>query len=255
MTARRYFAAFYNTRGYDRRFGVDHIVLLAALCLFTPQVAPSQETEIAVVTKSPPVSGDDSGVTKQSAVPQPVDSEISETNMIGYGSRKIFGAAERCNLWMAGVEYDRPVRGSFLKARMDYVAEVLPFVLLSEPVAADIYGNEKSPYQQLVHGFGVTPLGFRMLWRSNRAVKPYMIGEAGVVVFSKKVLATQATAANFAFQGDAGFEFRLAPRVELRVEPLDFFHFSNGDLGASNPGVDVLAAKFGISYHLGKSGR
>jgi hypothetical protein len=31
-----------------------------------------------------------------------------------------------------------------------------------------------------------------------------------------------------------------------------FFHVSNGYLAASNPGMDELATKFGISYHLGK---
>ena len=103
-------------------------------------------------------------------------------------SHKIFGAAERCNLWTAGVEYDRPAWGFFLRARMEYVAEVLPFVLLSEPTAADIWGNPMSNYQQLVHGVGISPVGFRMLWRSGKAVEPYMIGKLGVVVFPKKVL-------------------------------------------------------------------
>jgi hypothetical protein len=47
----------------------------------------------------------------------------------------------------------------------------------------------------------------------------------------------------------------MTERVDLRVEPLVYFHVSNGYLKASNPGFDELGAKIGISYHLGRQGR
>jgi hypothetical protein len=31
-----------------------------------------------------------------------------------------------------------------------------------------------------------------------------------------------------------------------------FFHVSNGYLAKSNPGMDELATKIGVSYHLGR---
>jgi hypothetical protein len=197
----------------------------------------------------------ETGVTKSSAANLPVESEITETNMIGYGSRKIFGAAERCNLWAAGVEYDRHIWGYFLKSRMDYVAEFLPFVLLSQPTSTDIWGNALSNAQETVHGVGVTPVGARMLWRSDKAIRPYLVGKLGIVAFPKNVPSTQASAVNFALQGDFGVAIRLSQRMDLRVDPLEFFHFSNADLAKSNPGVDVLAVKFGISYQLGRPSR
>jgi lipid A 3-O-deacylase PagL len=186
---------------------------------------------------------------------QPVESEIAETNLISYGSHKLFGAAVGCNLWTAGVEYDRHIWGYHLKSRMDYVVEVLPFVLLSEPTKADYWGNPLSPNRELVHGLGLSPFGFRMLWRSNKAVKPFLIGKAGVIAFPKKVLSPNATYVNFAFQGDFGLQIRLTERVELRLDPLEYFHFSNAFLAGSNPGFDELGAKFGLSYHLGKKGQ
>jgi len=44
---------------------------------------------------------------------------------------------------------------------------------------------------------------------------------------------------------------KMTERVDLRADPFVFFHVSNGYLAASNPGMDELATKFGISYHLG----
>jgi hypothetical protein len=232
------------------RCGFSNVAILAALCLFAPQIALCQAPESAVLR-----GATGTGVTKTPPVKQAAESEIAETNMIGYGSRKIFGAGERCNLWAAGVEYDRHMWGHFLKARMDYVAEVLPVVVLKEPVVTDIWGNSKSEEQQLVYGVGVTPIGLRMLWRSNKAVRPFMVAKVGALIFSSKVLSSEGSAANLAFQGDFGLEVKLTQRMDLRVAPFEYFHFSNGYFAASNPGVDVISAKFGISYQLGGQGR
>jgi hypothetical protein len=261
----RFFCFLFIPRRSNRRpdgsFGLNYVAILAALCLFAPQVALSQKAETAVVMNTPlepettmetNTAAVANGVTRVPPARQPVESEIAQTSLISYGSHKLFGAAERCNVWTSGVEYDRHIWGYHLKSRMDYVVEVLPFVLLSEPAAADFWGNPRSPYQQLVHGVGLSPFGFRLLWRSNMRVKPYLIGKAGVIAFPKKVLSTDASYANFNFQGDFGLQIRLIDRVELRVDPLEYFHFSNGFLAASNPGLDELGAKFGLSYHLGK---
>ena len=68
-----------------------------------------------------------------------------------------------------------------------------------------------------MHGVGISPFGFRMLWRSNKTVKPFLIGKAGVIAFPKKV--------NFNFQGDFGVQIRLTDPGELRVDSLEYFHF------------------------------
>jgi hypothetical protein len=82
-----------------------------------------------------------------------------------------------------------------------------------------------------------------------------VIGKAGGIVFPKKILSPDATYANFNFQGEFGVQMKMTERVDLRVEPLVYFHVSNGYLKASNPGFDELGAKIGISYHLGRQGR
>lgn len=178
--------------------------------------------------------------------------EISPFTMISYGNYRVFGAAARCNAYTAGVEFDRNSWGHHLKARIDYVMEVQPLVLFSEPAVADFWGNPKSPNQQMLHGIGFSPFGFRFIWREGTRIKPYMTGRAGGVVFNKKAMSNNASYANFNFQGEFGLQFPLTDRVELRLAPLAYYHVSNGYLAASNPGMDELAIKFAMSYVLGR---
>lgn len=234
------------------RFSLLSFTILAALYLFVPRVAGCQETGGTGMVGAEPVA--DTVATTPSGK-QPVASEIAQTNLVSYGNFKVFGAAVRCDIWTAGVEYDRHIWGRHMKAQVDYVVEVLPFVVLSEPASADKFGNPTSPYQQLVHGLGVSPFGFRFLWRSNTRVKPFLTGTAGVLAFPKKVLSPSASYANFNFQGQFGLQIQMTDRFDFRLVPLEYFHFSNGYLAAENPGFDELGLKFGISYHLGKPER
>jgi hypothetical protein len=265
LSANRFFGALFTPRQddgtFDCSFGFNYLAILAALCLLAPHVALSQT---GVVTKTPLETGTTvtntlaetkAGLIKKAPGKQPVESEIAVAGMISYGNYRIFGAAPRCNIWVAGVEYSRHSWGHLLKARVDYVVEVLPFVVLSEPAKADFWGNPESPNQQWVHGVGLSPFGFRFLWRSNRTIKPYMTGKAGVIAFPQKILSPNSSYANFNFQGDFGVQIRMNERVDLRIEPIVYFHVSNGYFAASNPGFDQLGGKIGVSYHLGKQGR
>jgi hypothetical protein len=237
------------------------LYLLVALCLLAPQPALSQEAKTTAVTNTPLVTSTSVEastpaeavirVTPKPSGKQPVESEIAVTGMIPAGDYRLYSATVRCNAWTLGVEYDRHSWGYFLKSQFDYVVEVIPFLLLSEPAKADFWGNPKSPNQQLVPGVSVSPFGFRMLWRPNKAVRPYVTGKLGVVAFPQKVLSPAASYANFNVQADFGILFKMTERVDLRVDPFVFFHVSNGYLAASNPGMDELATKIGISYHLG----
>lgn len=257
MTTNRFFGSLLiprrNDHQFDCSFGLNYIAILAALCLLAPQVALSQQTENAVVT--PPPAETEIVIPKKIPGKHAVESEIAVMSMITYGNYRVFGAAPRANIWTTGVEYSRHSWGHLLKARVDFMVEVLPFVLLSEPAKADFWGNPRSPDQQLVHGLGLSPFGFRFLWRGNKTVKPYLIGKAGVIAFPKKILSPYSTYANFNFQGDFGLAIRMSDRVDLHVSPMVYFHVSNGYLAASNPGFDQLGAKFGIAYHLGKQER
>ncbi|MDQ2835221.1 MAG: acyloxyacyl hydrolase, partial [Acidobacteriota bacterium] len=189
--------------------------------------------------------------TKTAPRKQPVRSEIAVMGMIPDGDYRLFSATVRCTAWTVGVEYDRHSLGHMFGAQMDYVAEALPFVLLSQPAVSDFWGNAVSSNQQLVHGLSLSPVGFRWLWRNNKGVEPYVVGKLGTAVFTRKAFSQNASYANFNVQAAFGLQIRLTERVDLRVEPFEFFHVSNGYLARSNPGMDELATRFGVSWRLG----
>lgn len=190
--------------------------------------------------------------TEGASAKRPVASEVSVMGMIPDGDYRLFSATVRCYAWTLGVEYDRHSFGHFLASQVDYVAEVLPYVRLSQPTVSDFWGNALSPNQEVVHGLSVSPFGLRFLWRNDKALKFYMSGKIGAIAFTKKAFSQSASYANFNVQAAFGTQIRLTKRVDLRVEPFEFFHVSNGYLAASNPGMDELASRYGISYHLGK---
>jgi Lipid A 3-O-deacylase (PagL) len=238
---------------------LNYLAILAALCLLlAPQTALSQET--AVGMSSPPEANIPDGpevviMKPPPRIKRPVESEIAVTTMIPDGDYRLFSATVRCKAWTVGVEYDRHSWGHLLKSQVDYVVEVIPIMILSQPASSDFWGNAKSPNQEWVPGVSISPFGFRFLWRSTRAIRPYMTGKLGAAFFAKKAFSQKASYTNFNIQVDAGFLYRLSERVDLRVDPFVFFHVSNGYLAASNPGMDELATRIGINYHLGKQGR
>jgi len=192
--------------------------------------------------------------TRRASVKPPVEREIVFEGLASYGHYKIFASGTGSKLYTSGVEYDRHSWGHFLGARMDYVAEFLPLVLLDEPAKSDIWGNPSTKARQVVPGIGFSPIGFRWLWRDGKSWKPYLMAKGGMLVFDKKVLSQKATYENFSLQSATGLQVKMTPRVDLRLGLFSDFHFSNAFIVPVNPGLDVMNANLGISYRLGGRG-
>jgi hypothetical protein len=205
--------------------------ILTALCLLAPHIAHSQDTG--------------------KAAKLPVESELIVEGEGCFGHYHIFANSWWSNLYTGGVEYDRHSWGYFLKSRMDYVAEALPVALLLEPANADVWGNPLTKARQLVPGVGISPIGLRMMWRSNKSIRPYYIIKGGMIVFDKKVLSPDAAYQNFLLQIGIGVQARLTSRLDLRMGYSDI-HFSDAFIVPSNPGLDVMSYNAGLSYHLGQ---
>jgi hypothetical protein len=228
--------------------------LLFALVVFAPHAAISQKADVPVAPQislsTGPAPASDVIVTPTPRSIHPAESEIAAMGMIPDGDYRLISATVRCDAWTVGVEYDHPFPGTFLKARADYATEVIPVLLLSQPAVSDFWGNAKSPNQQIVPGLSILPIGFRFLWRGRDAVSPYMVGKVGGIFFSRKAFSPAGSYANFNVSAAFGLQIRLTERIDLRVEPFEFFHVSNGYLAASNPGMDEVATRFGVAYHL-----
>jgi len=177
-------------------------------------------------------------------------SEIIYEGMTSFGNYRVFGAAESEKLYTAGVEFDRELWPRVMGARVDYVSEILPVVLLSQPVKADIWGNPEGSAKEIVPGMGVTPLGVRLLWRDGRRWMPYFLTKATVLGFTQKALSPQATYENWSFHCTGGVKVKLHGRYDLRLGLLSDLHFSNAFVVRSNPALDVMNVDVGIVYHL-----
>jgi Lipid A 3-O-deacylase (PagL) len=232
--------------------------MLAAACLAGSCFAHSQEPDNLALPSAPsaaeriPATATpaDAVIAPKPVSKPPVRSEIAIMGMVPDGDYRLFAATVRCTAWTVGVEYDRHSWGHFLRSDVDYVVEVMPVVVLSQPTVSDFWGNAVSSTQEHVPGLMISPFGFRFLWGKERPIRLYTVGKLGAIAFTTKAFSQNASYANFSVQAAFGVQIRLSERVDLRVEPFEFFHVSNGYLAASNPGMDQLGSRYGISYRL-----
>lgn len=213
------------------RFSLLGCASLTVFCLSALQAAHSQERN------APPRS--------------PVESEVLIEGGNSVGNIHVFAFADGRRINPLGIEYDRHCWGGIFGARVDYVAELLPVVLLNEPAQYGADSKALTTARQTRYGAGISPIGVRLLWRRNQMVKPYLIGKGGLLWFDDRVLSTNATQLNFSAQFGAGVETTLPSRLELRLGYSDF-HFSNGDTSPRNPGIDFMYLNAGLGWHLGR---
>lgn len=242
------FAPHASRRGPSRRrllkkFLLHYLLLPAVLGLSAQPAVHAQST--CVVDKR------ERAAARKSGEMRPVESELIYEGQGSFGNYKIFAQGSDSKLFTSGVEYDRHSWGCLIKAQVYYVAEFLPFVLLDEPAELTYYGTPLTTNKQLVPGIGITPIGFRLLWRDGRAIKPYLMAKGGFLVYSQKALSPEASYVNISLQSDIGVQIRLSPKLDLRVGVGDY-HQSNAFVVPSNPGLDVMSWTSGISYHLRK---
>jgi Lipid A 3-O-deacylase (PagL) len=261
-----------------------HCILIAVfLCSFAARAARCQDAEIRLPEKNaaaiadsirpagvdflaeanswrqptlPSAAADESEsratAEKTPQTKTPVESDLVVEGLVSYGHYKIFASGSGTELYTAGVEYDRHSWGRFLGARMDYVAEFLPVVLMHAPVTQDIWGTATSPNMKIVPGIGFSPIGFRWIWRDKRAIKPYLMAKGGMLLFTQKAMSQQATYENFSLQSAMGVNVKMNERWDLRLGLFSDFHFSNAFIVPVNPGLDVMNANLGLSYNFGK---
>ncbi len=192
-----------------------------------------------------------SAVQETSSHSEPPETDVIAEDENSFGHWHIFAYTWWSFLHVAGVEYDRNSWGTFLKARMDYVAEILPVVILEQPSQADQWGDPltKTTGHTTNPGLGISPFGVRFLWRDGSRVQPYFMAKGGMIGYANKALSPYASYENFSLQELTGVQIRLTGKWEMRAGVSDF-HFSNGFLVPNNPGIDEMMWGVGLVYRL-----
>jgi hypothetical protein len=218
-----------------------------------PQPNLLAESE-SLSTRYPSASDAQVRTVTQEQPPEKMQQELIVEGLVSYGNYQIFASGYDEKLFTAGVEYDRHSWGYFLGARVDYVAEFLPFVLLDKPAKVDIWGGPSPTSEKynrvFVPGIGISPIGFRMQWRNKKTIRPYLEAKGGLLVFTQKVPSNQATYVNFSMQSATGVQVMMTDRWGLRLGLFSDFHFSDAFIVPVNPGLDVMNANLGLSYHF-----
>lgn len=215
----------------------------------TPAAADQEPPPTAVQPPLSPVFT----TAGNSSAKHPVESNIVVEGLVSYGNYRLLASAEDCKLYDVGIEYDRHSWGRFLGARRDYVAEILPVLLLNQPARTDIWGGPLTSSRKTLAGLDISPIGVRLLWRDTKAVKPYLVVKGGMLSFTQKALSQKSTYENFSLQSATGVQLRITERADLRLGLFGDFHFSNGFITPVDPGLDVMNATLGLSYHLGRA--
>ena len=218
---------------------------LVAIWLALPTAASAQDAFPASSILATPLIAPTEHPAKSHA-----ESEITVEGLVSYGNYHIFASGENCKLYDAGIEYDRHTWGHLLGSRVDWVAEIQPMVLLDQPKEMDIWGNTLTDARKTVPGIEIAPIGIRWLWRDEKAIKPYMMAKGGVLVFAQKPLSNKTTYENLTLQSSIGLEVRINERFDLRLGLFGDYHFSDAFIVPVNPGLDVMNATMGLTYHL-----
>jgi len=182
---------------------------------------------------------------------EPHDSELIFEGLGSFGHYHVFAFTWWSYLHVGGLEYDRNSWGKFVGARMDYVAEILPVVILKQPAKTDSFGDPLSTQFKTIEGLGISPAGLRMMWRDGKKWKPYYMIKGGVIGFTQKALSGDGAYENFSLQQSVGIQFKLNEQWDFRVS-LGDFHFSDAFIVPSNPGIDEMNYNAGLSYHFKK---
>ena len=212
------------------------ISIVAALCVFQVPAARSQAPESPIA-----------------AAKQPPASELILEGEGRFGHFHIFAYSWWSDLYSGGIEYDRNSWGysKMIKARRDYVAEILPIVILRQPTKTDVYGDPLTKARELTPGLAISPIGLRLLWRQDKKIKPYFIAKGGMIGFTQKALSSNAAYYDFLLQFGIGMQFKLTDRFDFRAGFSDI-HFSDAFIVPSNPGLDSMTYNGGLAYHFGR---
>jgi hypothetical protein len=136
---------------------------------------------------------------------------------------------------------------------LEWPVAILPATyVLHTPVESAFMSNGSwlvfgSDVRRTSRGFGVKPIGLRVLWHGE-FLSTYLGAAGGIVWFDHAVPAGNGHRRNYLGDLDAGVRLPIASRVLAQLG-YRFSHISNGGKGEVNHGIDSHMVSVGFSLH------
>jgi hypothetical protein len=161
------------------------------------------------------------------------------------GSPEVISHIPSRQLGIAAVQWGWDV-GRWRSLRLTYTADLVPLVLIAQPREEGRYlftqsGEIRNVHQgpQIVYGAGALPVGWRLTFRRESRVAPFLAGAGGFLLTTKKVpyQVPDGTAYNFMFHVGGGVQIAKVGGCDL-LFGYSWWHLSNARLTRINPGID-----------------
>ena len=129
-----------------------------------------------------------------------------------------------------GYVFARPVENGAFRGTLEYFFDIIPVFILTKP--------------QVIYGGGLSPVGFK--WNFTRRHQPYLELSLGGILSTRDVPPGDTSSFNFTLTANGGFTILNRPGHALTAS-VGYWHFSNADMGATNPSLNAFT--FGVEYH------
>jgi hypothetical protein len=179
--------------------------------------------------------------------------EFAVLGGISFDSPTVIGVTPNARFGIISLRYGRVLAASHGVA-FQYTANATPIAVLSfERFTLIPTGSSGSNFilqksRQSVYGAGISPIGFKLNFRPQSRVQPFVSTSGGFLYFSKRIPVSDATRFNFTFEFGGGVQIFTRPRRAITLG-YRFQHISNGGMSNVNPGVDANVFYTGFSFY------
>jgi opacity protein-like surface antigen len=156
-------------------------------------------------------------------------------------------------LAFVGLTWGRVI-GTAKGVTYDYELKIIPLTVAfrneipnRDFVDPETTPNEPPTVRTTSYGFGISPLGFRFLFRPEKRTKPFFAAHAGVLVFTDRFPIDDARHLNFTGDFGGGIQYQLKPNRAIEFG-YRYFHISNMNFGRRNPGYNANVFYIGYSF-------
>jgi hypothetical protein len=194
----------------------------------------------------------DPNVSKGDYVLKRGDNEFGILGGTSLNTPTLIGTTEDGHLTFVALRYGRVLgtRGGFA---FQYTVDAVPVAVVSQPEFVVTQQSTTPPVftvqrvHRSVYGAGISPIGFKFIFRRRNRVQPFASTSGGFLYFAKQVPAPGSSQFNFTFEFSGGVQLFTASRKSITLG-YKFQHVSNGGTAAFNPGLDanVIYAGFSI---------